>query len=163
MSVHPRAAGHLARLLRAERALPLNEKFQEACGKSRRFGEGPLGVARILALPLEKLRHQLFRARLHQALIVGAGPGSLNDLVNKVFSRRILKTRERVERRTPAAVAGFLLQHAIQGWCPPVPVLRRLGFRTQREIDDERAVLKARRGDFEQVRDMPSRRAIESG
>jgi hypothetical protein len=38
----------------------------------------------------------------------------------------------------PVAVAGFLLQHAIQGWCPPVPVLRQLGFRTATEIGDER-------------------------
>ena len=35
----------------------------------------------------------------------------------------------------PAVVAGFLLQHALQGWCPPVPVFRRLGFRTAAEID----------------------------
>jgi hypothetical protein len=48
----------------------------------------------------------------------------------------------------PSAVAGFLLMHAIDGWCPPVPALRRLGFRTQREIDDERTALKALRGDF---------------
>jgi hypothetical protein len=41
----------------------------------------------------------------------------------------------------PAAVAGFLLQHALQGWCPPVPVLRRLGFRTAREILEERLAL----------------------
>ena len=34
----------------------------------------------------------------------------------------------------PIAVTGFLLQHAIQGWCPPVPLLRRMGFRTPREI-----------------------------
>ncbi|WP_111420331.1 efflux transporter outer membrane subunit, partial [Rhodoplanes roseus] len=27
----------------------------------------------------------------------------------------------------------FLFQHAIQGWCPPVPILRRLGFRTELE------------------------------
>src|ERR1043165_2355356 len=37
----------------------------------------------------------------------------------------------------PLAVTAFLLQHAIQGWCPPLPVLRRLGFRTSREIEDE--------------------------
>lgn len=43
----------------------------------------------------------------------------------------------------PAAVCAFLLQHALQGWCPPVPVLRRLGFRTQREIFEERLALKA--------------------
>ena len=49
----------------------------------------------------------------------------------------------------PAVVAGFLLQHAIQGWCPPVPVFRRLGFRTQAEIDYERYALKVLRGDFQ--------------
>ncbi|MEX1034004.1 MAG: YgaP-like transmembrane domain [Cellvibrionaceae bacterium] len=41
----------------------------------------------------------------------------------------------------PVAVGGFLLQHALQGWCPPVPVLRRLGFRTQSEIDTEKNAL----------------------
>src|SRR5436190_12654371 len=30
-----------------------------------------------------------------------------------------------------AVVSGFLLQHAVRGWCPPVPVLRRLGARTR--------------------------------
>src|SRR5581483_3581698 len=48
----------------------------------------------------------------------------------------------------PAVVAGFLLQHAVQGWCPPMPVFRRLGFRTQSEIDEERFALKLLRGDF---------------
>ncbi len=38
----------------------------------------------------------------------------------------------------PAVVAGFLLQHSVDGWCPPVPILRRLGFRTQTEIERER-------------------------
>lgn len=59
-----------------------------------------------------------------------------------------------VDRRffaVPAIVAGFLLQHAVQGWCPPVPVLRRLGFRTQSEIERERCALKALRGDFAEV------------
>jgi hypothetical protein len=40
-----------------------------------------------------------------------------------------------------AVVAGFLLQHAIQGWCPPLPVFRRLGIRTAYEIDEERFAL----------------------
>lgn len=48
----------------------------------------------------------------------------------------------------PAIVIGFLLQHALQGWCPPLPVLRRLGIRTQSEIEMERYILKAMRGDF---------------
>src|SRR4051812_9288124 len=33
----------------------------------------------------------------------------------------------------PAGVFGFFAQHALQGWCPPIPVFRRLGVRTQRE------------------------------
>jgi hypothetical protein len=48
-------------------------------------------------------------------------------------------------------VAGFLLQHALQGWCPPVSVFRRLGVRTRREIDREKYALKALRGDFEPI------------
>jgi len=35
-----------------------------------------------------------------------------------------------VDRRwflLPAAVAGFLLQHAVQGWCPPLPIFRPWG------------------------------------
>ncbi|MDP2087145.1 MAG: hypothetical protein Q8K20_18275 [Gemmobacter sp.] len=51
----------------------------------------------------------------------------------------------------PLAVTGFLLQHAVQGWCPPVPVLRALGFRTPGEIERERYALKALRGDFDDL------------
>ena len=56
-----------------------------------------------------------------------------------------------VDRRwlaVPILVGAFLFQHAIQGWCPPVPIFRRLGFRTAREIDIERVALKTIRGDF---------------
>jgi hypothetical protein len=53
----------------------------------------------------------------------------------------------------PAAISGFLLQHALQGWCPPLPLLRRLGVRTAEEIGRERYALKALRGDFEGVYD----------
>ncbi|HZR82659.1 MAG TPA: hypothetical protein VFD92_16310 [Candidatus Binatia bacterium] len=43
----------------------------------------------------------------------------------------------------PLVVQSFYLQHTLQGWCPPLPALRRLGFRTPREIDDERCELEA--------------------
>src|SRR5262245_28748820 len=33
----------------------------------------------------------------------------------------------------PFLVQGFFLQHALQGWCPPIPILRRLGVRTMQE------------------------------
>lgn len=50
----------------------------------------------------------------------------------------------------PLMVGGFLLQHAVQGWCPPLPILRRLGFRTQKEIEYERQALRRmqERGEF---------------
>ena len=49
----------------------------------------------------------------------------------------------------PSIVLPFLFQHAVQGWCPPIPVLRRLGVRTRKEIDREKYALKTLRGDFE--------------
>ena len=55
----------------------------------------------------------------------------------------------------PAAVAGFLFQHAVQGWCPPLPIFRRLGFRTSAEIDYERYALKHLRGDFDNLPSAP--------
>lgn len=45
-------------------------------------------------------------------------------------------------------VLTFLFQHATSGWCPPLPILRKLGVRTQSEIDQEKFALKAVRGDF---------------
>lgn len=45
----------------------------------------------------------------------------------------------------PLLVGAFLLQHALQGWCPPLPLMRRLGVRTLSEIDDERQALLALR------------------
>jgi hypothetical protein len=52
----------------------------------------------------------------------------------------------------PCLVLPFLLQHALQGWCPPVPLFRRKGIRTRREIDAEKYALKALRGDFAVVK-----------
>jgi hypothetical protein len=49
----------------------------------------------------------------------------------------------------PGVVAAFLLQHAVQGWCPPLPVFRRLGVRTAAEIHEEIIALKILRGDFQ--------------
>ena len=52
----------------------------------------------------------------------------------------------------PIVVGAFLTQHAIQGWCPPLPLLRKFGFRTRKEIDKEKYALKALRGDFKYLR-----------
>jgi hypothetical protein len=100
--------------------------------------EGPAAIDRRL----EELDHEwdierTLEANAASAALVGLALGATVD--RKFFV-------------LPALVAGFLLQHALQGWCPPVPVLRRLGFRTAAEIDYERYALKALRGDF---REMP--------
>src|SRR5439155_15748026 len=57
-----------------------------------------------------------------------------------------------------AVVGGFLLKHAVSGWCPPVPLLRRLGVRTRGELDREKFALKAIRGDFKNL-NLPERSA----
>ena len=49
----------------------------------------------------------------------------------------------------PAVVTSFLLQHGLQGWCPPLPLFRKMGIRTTREINEERMALKVLRGDFQ--------------
>jgi hypothetical protein len=59
-----------------------------------------------------------------------------------------------VDRRfllMPGMAASMLLLHAVQGWYPLLPLLRRLGLKSQNEIDREYYALKALRGDFDAV------------
>lgn len=77
-------------------------------------------------------------------LQMNAGIVSLSGVVlGAMVSRRFLVL--------PAVVFGFFFQHATQGWCPPLPVFRKMGVRTRREINQEKFALKALRGDFEHV------------
>lgn len=54
---------------------------------------------------------------------------------------------------------GFLTLHGLMGWCPPAAVLRRLGFRTMREIEAERRALEAA---LEQPRRVVSSRKLNT-
>jgi hypothetical protein len=56
----------------------------------------------------------------------------------------------------PGVVLAFLLQHGLQGWCPPLPLFRKFGVRSFKEIDRERYALKFLRGDFNDISDNPS-------
>jgi hypothetical protein len=81
---------------------------------------------------------------MERVLEMNASALALSGVVSSVVSNRkwlIL----------PSVVLPFLFLHAVQGWCPPLPVLRRLGFRTRKEIDAEKYALKAMRGDFRNV------------
>ena len=57
----------------------------------------------------------------------------------------------------PGIVTAFLLLHATQGWCPPLPILRRMGKRTRNEIDVEKFAMKILRGDFDSLRSTSDR------
>lgn len=91
-------------------------------------------------------------------------PGRLKELEEEWDIERTLETNAStltlvgillsvfVDRRfliLPALVAGFLLQHGLQGWCPPLPFFRQQGVRTKEEILRERNLLKAVQGDFD--------------
>lgn len=110
------------------------------------------------------------QARCRLAHLAGASRGDLDrrlrELDREWDIERVLETNASIAMLTSltlgatvdrrwfamsALVAGFLLQHAVQGWCPPMPILRRMGFRTSYEIDEERYAIKTIRGDFESV------------
>lgn len=82
---------------------------------------------------------------IERALETGSSVLSLTGFVAALASGR------RRWLLLPLAVQGFFLQHAIQGWCPPLPALRRLGLRTRAEIEAERYALKGIKGDFREV------------
>lgn len=86
---------------------------------------------------LDELDHEWDMERM---LETNASSLAVAGLALSLLDRRFLAV--------PLVVAGFLLQHALQGWCPPINLFRRMGFRTRTEIEAERYALKAIRGDF---------------
>lgn len=124
----------------ANTAAEVNERIRRQTEASLcYFAEHPEEIAHRLA----ELDREWDIERLLEA---NAASFSLAGLVLAVVSGRQWLV-------LPTAVAGFLLQHALQGWCPPLPVFRRLGIRTAREIEAERYALKCLRGDFSAVMD----------
>lgn len=90
---------------------------------------------------LEELRNEW---DIEKLLEVNAAALSLTGLVlGKLVNRSWLIL--------PGIVASFLLQHGIQGWCPPVSLFRAMGFRTRQEISEEVYALKVLRGDLEGI------------
>ena len=81
---------------------------------------------------------------LERAVETNAATLSLGGLVLGILVNRKWLT-------LPLMVGGFLMQHAIKGWCPSSLALRQLGVRTKAEIERERYALKALRGDFDNI------------
>lgn len=58
--------------------------------------------------------------------------------------------------------ATFLLQHALLGWCPTAPLMRKMGIRTPEEISREKFVLKMLRKDFAHVKQNDSEELLKA-
>jgi hypothetical protein len=129
------------------------ERYNEAIRRQTeenvaRYAADPAAIDRRLAeLDREWDIERVLEANASSLALVGLGLGVFVD-------RRFLIV--------PGLVCGFLLQHALQGWCPPVPLFRHLGVRTAAEIEEERAALKALRGDFRQAADGSPRAALQA-
>jgi hypothetical protein len=95
------------------------------------------------AIP-ERLEELEKETDIEKALEANASALSLTGVVFSVlFGKKWLMV--------PAVVTGFLLQHAIQGWCPPLTIFRKMGYRTRKEIETEKHALKLINGDYDEV------------
>ena len=108
----------------------VNEQIRRQTDASiaRTMTAGPTAIReRLVELDHEWDIERLLETNASTAILVGSALGAFVD--KRFFA-------------VPAVIAAFLLQHAIQGWCPPLPVMRRLGVRTAEEINRERESLK---------------------
>ena len=108
---------------------PINRKIQEDIQESIAYyrGKSPSEIQqRIDELDQEWDTERVLEANASTLVVVGSVLGAT---VNKRWT--ILS----------GVVGTFLLQHAIQGWCPPLSVIRRMGVRTTEEIDQEKEAL----------------------
>ena len=118
-------------------------RYTTQANVARYAAQGPEAIDRRLAeLDHEWDIERVLEANASSLVVIGCALGAF-------VSRKFFVL--------PALVGSFLLQHAIQGWCPPVPFFRRRGVRTEREIDEERFALKAIRGDFGHIPDQATR------
>jgi hypothetical protein len=113
----------------------IEEQTEANINRHRHSTHGEI-TRRIRELEQEWDIERVLEANAAGVVLLGVGLGMLVD-------RRFFAV--------PGIVAGFLMQHALQGWCPPLPLFREWGVRTQAEIDREIYALKAIRGDFRRV------------
>jgi hypothetical protein len=108
---------------------------RERLERIRRFASAPAGAASEHLYELDKQWDIERKLEANAATIM-------------LLSTALAATHSKRWLILTAMVPGFLLQHAIQGWCPPIEAFRRLGARSRNEIDAERTAIKALRGDF---------------
>ena len=71
--------------------------------------------------------------------VVGGGAYALG--LHQKATRSLFRPRSNGLLYLVGLQMAFLMVHASIGWCPPVALFRRLGYRTKSEIDAERVFL----------------------
>ena len=115
--------------VRRHTAAHVNEKIDRRTDESLRsaIDQGPDAVvARLEEIDRE---WNVDRALMANFAVLGAATFELGKRVHPAW-HYVLRGQ-----------MAFLLLHAVVGWCPPLAVFRRLGFRTAKEIEAERAAL----------------------
>ncbi|HRO68011.1 MAG TPA: hypothetical protein PL182_10640 [Pseudobdellovibrionaceae bacterium] len=73
-----------------------------------------------------------------------------------------LRRKNRAWFALPLIASGLLLQHALMEKSPDFKLIRKWGFRTRHEIDDERTLLKGLRGDFSRINELSASDVMET-
>jgi hypothetical protein len=60
-------------------------------------------------------------------------------------------TRHRAWFLLPLGIFGLMMWHGSTGSCPPGNMMRRMGLRSRKDMDEERYALKVLRGDFDHI------------
>lgn len=94
---------------------------------------------KILSDNVDKLNHEWDVERVLELSAAGVILGS---------TIMGLKTNRKYWFLMSGTVGLFLLQHSLQGWCPPAPLVRKCGIRTSEEINNEKIVYKLLKDDF---------------
>lgn len=93
---------------------------------------------------VEMVPSRLDRVRDHTAREINA---KIDEKIEENIEENILYYSKQSPRTITQRIKLF--QHATQGWCPPLPLFRRMEKRTRNEIDVEKFAMKALRGDFD--------------
>lgn len=122
--------------VREHTAPEVNEKIDRSTRASidACLGQGREAVVRrIVELDAE---WDIDRALMANFALAGGASFSLG--LTRYANTPLLEPRRKGMLYFFGAQLGFLLMHAVVGWCPPASVFRRLGFRTKGEIEAER-------------------------
>ena len=129
-----------------ERNRKIDQKIKESIAYHRSSGSDAI-TRRIKELDHERDTERVLEVNMPIVALIGLALGAFVHPYWLAF---------------PTLVLLFFLQHAIQGWCPPLPIFRSLGYRTKQEIHKEKYSLKFLRGDFDNLSQKDSEAIFEA-